>query len=303
MFDTQIAAGFLGISSASLVSLVERLLGRRLEKGDQLTDWTRRPLNESQLRYAAGDVAHLLDLYAELHRRLEEKGRLEWAEAECALALERSRTPVVPEEAWWRLRQARQLRGRDRGVAQEVAAWRERKAQELDQPTRFLISDLALASIAHRPPASRSELGQVRSMEPRHLAGGGADEILAAVARGLTLGNAELHLPPGPSGGDVAKPAVTLVAAWVSERAKELEIDQAILATRADLVAFLQEPPAERLQESWRNALVGEPIRRLVAGDVALALDGAALVLEERSRRRYVGPGDSATPSANEARS
>ena len=298
IFDTQVAAGFLGISSASLVSLVEKMLARRLEKGDQLTDWTRRPLTDSQVRYAAGDVAHLIDLYDDLRNRLEAKGRLSWAEAECALALERSRQPVVPEEAWWRLRQARQLRGRDRGVAQEVAAWRERKAQSVDQPTRFLLSDLALASIAQRPPATRAELDQVRSIESRHLGGGGAEEILGAVGRGLALSNADLHLPPGPQGESVAKPAVTLAAAWVSERAKELQIDQAILATRADLVAFMQDPPVGRLQESWRNELVGEPIRRLVAGDLSLALEGQTLVLEERSRRRYLGSGTSGNDPA-----
>jgi ribonuclease D len=284
MFDTQIAAGFLGYSSASLVSLVERLLSRRLEKGDQLTDWTRRPLTEAQRRYAAGDVAHLLEMYEVLTERLSARGRLGWAREECALALERSRATHVPEEAWWRLRQARQLRGRERGVAQEVAAWRERKAQELDQPTRFLISDLALASIAHRPPSTRSELEQVRSIESRHLAGGGAAEILAAIERGLSLTGGELRLPPGPVGEAIAKPAVTLASAWVSERARELEIDPAILATRADLVAFLQDPPEGRLQSSWRRALVGEPILRLVAGEAALALNGSALVLEERSR-------------------
>ena len=128
MFDTQLAAGFIGMSTPSLQNLVEHLLHQRLEKGDQLTDWSRRPLEESQLRYAAGDVAFLFDLHDVLVERLEARHRLSWVHAELEEILARSRTPMVPEEAWWRLKHARQLRGRDRFVAQCVAAWRRRRA-------------------------------------------------------------------------------------------------------------------------------------------------------------------------------
>jgi len=283
LFDTQIAAGFLGQSTPSLLNLVERMLGRQLEKGDQLTDWTRRPLTETQLRYGASDVAHLLDLYEVIKDRLESRNRFEWAMEECTIALERSRQPLVPEEMWWKLRQARQLRNKERGIAQELCAWRERRARTNDQPVRFLISDLGVASIAHRPPKSRAELEQVRSVESRHLGGGAADEIMQAIERGRELAQSELHLPPGPQGESIAKPAIAIAAAWISERASQLDIDTAILATRADIVAFLQDPPAGRLQTSWRNELIGEPIRRLFAGDAAIVLHGSSLMLEERS--------------------
>ncbi|MDQ1395779.1 MAG: ribonuclease, partial [Acidimicrobiaceae bacterium] len=72
LFDTQLAAGFVGMASPSLVSLVEKLLGTRLPKGDRLTDWSRRPLTESQLSYAASDVAHLHELTAVLEAQLLE---------------------------------------------------------------------------------------------------------------------------------------------------------------------------------------------------------------------------------------
>ena len=91
MFDTQLAARFLGMSSPSLVSLAEKMLGLRLEKGDQLADWTRRPLRSEQLQYAAHDVAHLIELKSEIAAELGRRGRLEWAEEECAAHLERAR--------------------------------------------------------------------------------------------------------------------------------------------------------------------------------------------------------------------
>jgi len=106
---------------------------------------------------------------------------------------------------------------------------------------------------------------------------------MEAIERGRHLSGDALHLPPGPQGDSVAKPAVAIVAAWVAERAHQLDIDSAILATRADIVAFLQDPPVGRLHASWRNELIGEPIRRIVAGEVSIVLSGSSLTLEERS--------------------
>ena len=83
LFDTQLAAGFCGMSTPSLASLADRDLRIRLPKGDRLTDWLARPLTDDQLAYAAADVAHLLALHDRLVERLDALGRLEWAEDEC----------------------------------------------------------------------------------------------------------------------------------------------------------------------------------------------------------------------------
>ncbi len=286
LFDTQLAAGFLGMSTPSLVVLVERLLRLRLEKGDQLTDWTRRPLSEQQCQYAAHDVAHLTELRRVLSDQLVARGRLSWSEEECAALLQRARRDPVPEEAWWKLRQARQLRGVERGVAQSVAAWRERRAQELDRPVRFILSDLTLAAIAHRPPKTRGDLQHLRNLDPRSLSDPVAAELMAAVETGMQLPPEAIHLPPGPEGNSVNRPAVALALAFAGELARQLHIDLPLLATRADIVGFLQQPPEGRLTASWRREIVGEPLVRLVTGDAALALEEGSLVLEERTHRR-----------------
>ena len=155
LFDTQVAAAFVGLGSPSLAALADRVLSVRLGKGDRLTDWTRRPLSDEQRVYAAADVAHLLALHDRLVQRLEEAGRLTWALDECEERRVKVRTRPRPETAWWRIKGARQLRGRSRGVAQAVAAWRERTAAALDVPPRFVLSDLALAGVVHRPPRTR----------------------------------------------------------------------------------------------------------------------------------------------------
>jgi ribonuclease D len=285
IFDTQIAAGFLGHGTPSLQTITERMLHLRLPKGDRLTDWSRRPLSETQLSYAASDVAHLLELADDLLEHLDERGRRAWAEQECADLLQRERGNQDPDTAWWRLRDSRQLRGASRGVAQSVAGWRERQAMQRDIPPRFVLPDLSLLSIAQRPPKTLEELREVRGLDGRHLKGVG-EQLLAAVAAGRHLPEAELRVPRTEEVGKDLRPAVALAAAWVAQMAKELHIDAGLLATRSDLVALLRDDADARLRSGWRATVVGEPVRRLTAGEAALAFDGrGGLVLEERSRR------------------
>ena len=285
LFDTQVAAGFLGMSSPSLTSLVQRLLGRTLSKGDRLTDWNRRPLTDSQKRYAASDVAHLLELRAGLVRRLEACGRLAWADDECTALLNRPRDAQQPEKAWWRLKDSRGLRGPARGIAQEVTAWRERRAAAIDKPTRTLLPDLAILGIANHRPRTPDALREVRGLDGRHLRGSLATEVLDAVERGASLDQSQLHVPPVDDVDRRLRPAATLVSAWVAQLARDLKIDATLLATRADLLALLRGEPEARLAHSWRAHLVGEPVRRLVDGEVALSFRRGSgdLVLEERS--------------------
>ncbi len=290
LFDTQLAAGFIGMSSPSLATLIERLLGRTLAKADRLTDWTRRPLTPAQRDYAASDVAHLLDLHRALVKELDALGRRAWAEDECALLLRRGRRSTDPEEAWWRLREARSLRGRSRHVAQAVAAWRERRAAALDRPPRLVLPDLVVVSIAHRPPATADDLFQMRGMEGRRLKPPVVKELLEAVEEGLGMDDRDLRPPVTEEVDRRLGPTVALASAWVGQLAGELKIDAALLATRADLQAFLRHDPTCRLGRGWRAELLGKALERLVAGEAAVALaPGGGLVLEERSYRR-LGP-------------
>jgi ribonuclease D len=293
LFDTQIAAGFEGHGSSSLGALSQAFLGRPVAKGDRLTDWRRRPLTDSQLAYAAADVEHLLELADAIGDLLERDGRRAWAEEESRALLARPHTGPDPLRAWWKLRDARQLRGSSRGVAQEVAAWREQRAQVLDLPARTVLPDLALQAIAHRPPASASALAQVRGLEGRHLRAEVTTELLAAVARGLALPAAQLRLPPADDVPKELRAAVALLMAWVAQLARDERVDAALLATRGDLAAYVRGDPDARLAGGWRSVMVAEPVRALVEGRAVLAFDGAGrLVLEERSGRAFgTGPG------------
>ena len=283
LFDTQVAAGFLGMSSPSLASLVERFVGVRLAKGHRLADWAHRPLSEGEMRYAADDVAHLLELHATITGQLEKKGRLDWALAECAMLLERDRSTQDPDTAWWRMKDSRALRGDSRAVAQTVAAWRERRAERLDIPPRFVLSDMALTNIAQRKPTKAADLDGIRGLDRRQI-GGAVEELLEAVRAGLRLSPDEVRLPTMDEGERGQRAGVTLASAWVAQLGRDLGIDPALLATRSDVVGFLRGSDSSRLASGWRAELVGEPVRKLVSGEAALAFDGDNLVLENRAK-------------------
>jgi ribonuclease D len=278
-FDTQIAGGFVGYGTPSLVALLSGELGINPPKGDRLTDWLRRPLTDAQRTYAAVDVAHLLELQDRLAAELAELGRTGWVVEACEELRSRPTSGLHPEDAWTRLKDVRGLRPRTRAVAQALAAWRERTAMERNVPVRQVLPDLAILGIAQRQPNTDKELSQARGVDERFSRGKVAQQILEAVAEGRRS-----EPPPARAGGDdlerELRPAVTLVSAWVSQVAKTERIDTSMLATRADLIALLSGDPDARLTHGWRAELLGEGIQRLLAGQAALTFDkGAGLRL------------------------
>ncbi len=272
LFDTQLAAGFLGQSTPSLANLVHGELKIQLPKGDRLTDWLRRPLTDDQRRYAVSDVLHLLELHDRIGAQLDRRGRIGWAADACEELRVRPQGAGHPDEAWMRIKDARTLKSKSRGVAKAICAWRERRAMDLDIPPRHVLSDLAILGIAHKMPQSVAELAAARGVDERHTRGASAQEIIAAVKHGME------HPAEFPQ-NDVEdldrglRPAVTLVSAWIGEVARREAVDTALLATRADLLAFMRSDPAARLAHSWRAELVGDDISRIVDGEAALAFD------------------------------
>jgi ribonuclease D len=273
MFDTQLAAGFVGYGTPSLVALLQGEIGVSPAKGDRLTDWLRRPLTESQCQYAALDVEYLLEVHERLVAKLAEVERLEWANDACEELRTRPTSGSAPEDAWLRLKDARSLRPRARAVAQSVAAWREQRAMRSDVPVRQILPDLAVLGIAQRAPTTVKELAQARGVDDRHARGAIAEEILAAVR--AAAGRPAPTAPPSADDLDRSmRPAVALVSAWVAQLARDERLDPALLATRADIVAFLRGDADARLASGWRNDLVGDGIRRLVGGEAGLTFDG-----------------------------
>lgn len=291
LFDTQIAAGFLGISTGSLASLLDNFMGINLAKGDRLTDWLRRPLTDDQLVYAAGDVDNLLELTDIITTQLNERGRLSWAEEECELLRSRPHIRRPPEEAVSRIKEARSLKGKSSRIARAVAAWRERRAAELDIPVRQVLPDIAVVAVAQQAPTTEQALLELRGLDKRHTRNGAAQELLTAIQAGLQASPSESPPTRLPELSKELRPVVTLVTSWVSQLSRDHKLDPALVATRADVETLLRNDDTGRLSRGWRADLVGEPVRQLVEGKAALAFDNGRLVLETRSGETIVNNG------------
>ena len=277
VFDTQVAAGFAGFSAqAGYNGLLHDVLRIRLPKTASFTRWDARPLTDEQLRYARGDVEHLLPLADDIRGRLVASGRLEWAREECR-AVAAASDERDPEEVWRRLPRATGLDARERAVARELAAWRERTAERENRPVGAVLRDPTVVELAKRTPSGRKELAQIRGVNPDVVRRRG-DDILAAIARGraaepLRLDEAD-RLSTEPQDG----PVIALAESLVRTRAQEAGLAYELIAARADLTPIVvtarrgQPEPDVRTLRGWRRELVGAELLDLLRGDRRLSV-------------------------------
>jgi ribonuclease D len=283
VFDTQVAAGFAGLGAqSSYESLLADLLGLRVKKSASFTRWDARPLSAEQREYAREDVVHLLELAAELERRLDASGRLQWAQEECVM-LERSSDERDLERIFMRLPRIRGMSPSSRPVARELVEWRERTASRHDRPVQSVLSDAALVEIAKRKPASRRELEQIRGVGT----GGGqrrAEDLLEVIKSGRGR-------PPDPAPAEERgaaprpddAPLVALAEALIRARARQVGLAYELLAARADLQAIVtshREGNGEadvRTLRGWRRELVGAELLELLDGHLSLSVQGGKI--------------------------
>jgi ribonuclease D len=283
VFDTQIAAGFAGLGAqSSYDTLLAEILDVRLAKSASFTRWDTRPLSSEQLGYAREDVVHLLALAAELERRLNALGRLEWAREECGF-LERISDERDLDTVFARLPRIRGLSLPAQTIARELVEWRERTAADADRPVQSILGDAALVELAKRKPSSTKQLEQIRGVGAASLHRR-ARELLDAVHRGSERTPEPLHqdtrLPaPDPTDG----PLIALAEAFVRARAREAELAYELLAARADLQAIVAAqrgggPEADvRTLRGWRRELVGSDLLELLDGRVSLSVKDRAI--------------------------
>jgi ribonuclease D len=284
VFDTQIAATLAGFpQQVGYGALVQELLGVKLDKGDSYTDWSRRPLTDTQIEYALNDVRYLPEVHARLRESLEREGRLEWLAADFARLEDPTTYEVVPEDQWRRVKRISSLNRRQLAVAREVAAWREREAMRRNVPKRWVLGDESVVEVARRAPTTPGELLAIRGVSDR-VGKSAAKGVVDAVSAGLAVPESDLpslEKRKRPA-GDVDA-AVDLMIAIVRKRARERGVAMPLLASRDDLERLAAgEREASPLLASWRREMVGEELVRLLDGGVSLSLVDGELVVTER---------------------
>jgi ribonuclease D len=275
IFDTRIAAQLLGIRAFGLAALLERYFAVKLDKKHQRADWSIRPLPGDMLEYAAQDTRHLIDLRNRMRAELEAAGRWAWA-AEEFERLEGTRWPAEDEAtAFLRLKGARDLTRRELAVLREIVQWRDAVARELDRATFRVMSNEVLFEVARAATTDRATLGAIKGM-PRGLFERRGEELIAAVARGLAVPDAQLPRFPRPPRFDRDPEFDDNVARLRTIRdaaAGRLDLDPGVLCSRdrLELIARLRPTSLARLSEirelrRWQIALLGDEIVALFAG-------------------------------------
>src|SRR5579875_1936202 len=283
LFDTQVAAMAAGFGEQiAYDALVRQLLRVELDKSSRFTDWARRPLSDSQLDYALADVTHLANLYPRLRERLEKAGRLGWVAAEMGVLTDPATYDVDPENAWRRLK-PRKFNARYLAAFRAAAAWRERTAQERDQPRGRILKDEAIDEIATQLPLDLEALNRLRSV-PKGFGGSRfGPELLAALKTAMTDPEAyapavERAPPPPQSAGAV----VELLKVLLKARAEDAGVASKLIATVSDLEKIAANDRADvAALHGWRRELFGADALRLKKGELALVLDGARVKVAE----------------------
>ncbi|HMQ74589.1 MAG TPA: ribonuclease D [Flavobacteriales bacterium] len=187
VFDTLVAAELLNEPEIGLASLLQKYMGIQVDKKFQKADWSKRPLPEAMLDYAAGDTAHLIALRDILEARLKEKGRWSWAREEFALLTDAPfNLQDNLEPGYLRLKGAKLLKPHQLAVLREVHAWREGVAERMDRAPFMVIGNEVLLDLAKEPPADAHALASRKGMSEKVMDRHGR-AILEAVRRGALL--------------------------------------------------------------------------------------------------------------------
>ena len=274
VFDSQVAAMVCGFGdSISYVNLVKKTTGVDLDKSSRFTDWSRRPLSPKQLDYALADVTYLRDVYLHLRQTLDKTGRTPWLQEEMGVLTNPGTYDTSPENAWQRLRL--RVKGRKSlGVLVELAAWRERLAQQLDVPRGRVLRDDALYDVANQIPVNVEALGQLRTLSDGFARSQRAKEILEAVKAGAARDPKTLpKIERTESLSAEASATLELLKVLLKAAAAEHGVAPRIIASSEDLEQLAMSNEADILAlQGWRRALFGEAALKLKRGELALTL-------------------------------
>ena len=258
IFDTQIAAALLGFpAQIGYAGLVKELFNVEIHKMHTRADWSKRPLRDEFLDYAAEDVEYLPRACEILSARLEEKGRLHWAREDAQWLLDPALYDLENGQAVARLKGARNLRGRRRAAAARLATWRESEAIRRNRPRQWIMRDNVLVDIAYKLPETDAQLADIQGV-PAKLIRRVGNELLQAVAE--SANDRGGYSPPRPP-DEGQKALLKEMQSRVAARASELGIAAETVASKRELSAVIISGNREsRVFGGWRAELIGNEL-------------------------------------------
>ena len=272
IFDTQIAASVCGFGdSISYDNLVRSIVKVELDKSSRFTDWSARPLSEKQRLYAIADVTHLRDIYRELREQVDRTRRWDWVEDELGILRNIDTYVIRPERAWERLKM-KVNRPRDLAALQRLAEWRERKAQETDQPRSRILKDDVLFELAQQRPLTPDAFEKLRAVPRGYGRSSAAAEIKTLLREVEALPKSALPPTPERYRGPSPKGAVgDLLRVLLKSVSEQHGVAARIVATSDDIDAIVLDDDADvPAMRGWRRKLFGEKALDIKHGRIGL---------------------------------
>jgi ribonuclease D len=256
VFDTMLAARFLGLQEFGLSHLVQKYMGVELEKGPQKANWSRRPLTDKMFFYAMCDTRYLKPLADSLREELAQKGRLEWHREACArLISECSQSRSKDPELVWRIKGNERLSRKGLAVLRELWHWRESEAVQANKPPYFILSHELMVQIA-----DASSLNELEDLMPRHLSSRRCQGIVEAFKKGHAV---EARALPDKIRNHVPRITMAqnrqfeLLRARRDQKAAALGLDPSFLASRAMLMETACDGEAAvNAMMTWQRGLL-----------------------------------------------
>lgn len=273
VFDTQVAAMVCGFGdSVSYDQLVQKVTGHHIDKSSRFTDWRHRPLSEKQLVYALADVTHLRDIYKNLLAQVDKTRRNDWVEDELSTLRSIDTYVVKPENAWERLK-TKLNRPRDIAALQQLAAWREKRAQDTDQPRSRILKDDALVDLAMQRPLTPEAFDKLRAVQRGYGRSSAAGEIMVILKAVEALPKTALPPMPDRARGPSPKGAVgDLVRVLLKAVSEQHGVAARIIATSDEIDALVLDDDADvPALKGWRRKLFGEKALAIKHGRIGLA--------------------------------
>lgn len=272
LFDTMIAARFLGITEFGLAALLKARFGIELDKKYQKADWSIRPLSAEMCAYAMADTSDLLGLHDQLRNELQRLDRLAWLEEECELVCQ-ARVNEKDGPLFLYCKGAGKLKGRSLAVLEELLQLRDRQARLLDRPPFKVLSADTLLAIAEARPKTLEELAAFKGMTPGQIKRHGT-AILAAIRQAMELPESRLpRFPrtvkrePGPG----AKARLKRLKEWRERFSAELGLETGVVAPNWLLEDLAEKRPLEPQaldgitgMRRWQKQLYGRTLIELL---------------------------------------
>lgn len=277
IFDSQVSAQACGFGpSPSYESLVQQLVGQKLDKSVRVTDWSKRPLSERQQLYALGDVTYLCSVYEKLQQKLKTLNRLHWVEEEFAKLSQPSLYENPPDRAWQNIK-FKASNERQQLMLEIIAAWREEEAQKQNRPRGWILRD---ETMRHLMAAAASQLpfGEVQGLPKAFLNSNGGKALIQQIAK------AQETMPENSPSKKVKNGAphkkgnkndnkVSMLKLLLKIQCENHDVAPRLITNAQQIEAFAFDPKSPNpIKEGFRYEVFGQWAEALMNGEISLSL-------------------------------